>query len=460
MNRSALRVVLGILAALVLLAGAGGALIWWKIAGLKEVLVGDLEKALGAQVQVTSIDLDIWKGELHAAGISLVNERPSAPWDKGDIAQATVRFHLGDVFASTLPVTVEVSSWNVALHSPLRTAETPPGDVPAESIPAPAKGRVQVTQISAQEGSVEIDFSDDRKIAIHGVSFEAANNGAGVWTTQLQATSLAAGSLQAGASSVQILGEQGKITFSNLRMQCDPGIVTGDGEVALDGEHDARVALKAVDVPVTMLVAVEWQMKLSGLASGDLHYEGTDQGGNASGQLAVNHGKFNVLPWLGKVTSLVGLQDISDVEVDKATTDFAWKDRTLRLTNLDVRKNDVTRIAGEVDIDAQGRVDGRLKLGLPSAVTAKWPQIQTQVFPVQLEDYNWADVHLTGTPDHLQEDLTPRLLAAGMGQGTDLLNQATKSATDLFNSFMGNNAPSQSPATQPPPAAQPPPAQH
>jgi len=474
MNRSVVRVILGILVVLILLAGAGGAFIWWKISGLKTELVSDLEKALGARVEVASIDLDVWKGELNAAGISLVNERASAPWDKGDIAQATVRFHLSDVFAPTLPVSVEVSSWNVVLHSPLRTAETPPSDATQESIPAPAEGRIQVTQISTQEGTAEIDFSDDRKVVIHGVAFEAANNGAGVWTTQLQATSIVAGSLEASASSIEIRGEEDKITFSDLRMQCGPGVVTGDGEVALDGSHDARINLKAVDLPVTMLVAVEWQMKLSGTASGDLHFEGNDQGGSAKGQLAVNHGKFNVMPWLGKVTSLVGLQDISDVEVDKATTDFEWKDRTLHLTNLDVRKNDVTRIAGSVDINAQNRVDGKLKLGLPSVVTSKWPQLQDKLFPVQFEGYNWADVHVTGTPDHLQEDLTPRVLDAGLGQGTellnqatqtttDLLNQATQKATDLFNDFMGNTPPSTPPSTpapsQPPPS-QPPPAQH
>lgn len=437
MSRSSVRVVLGILVVLVLIAGAGGAFIWWKMAGLKEELVSDLEKALGAQVQVASIDFDVWKGELHAAGISLVNQRTSAPWEKGDISQATVRFHLGDVFASNLPVSVEVSSWNVVFHSPLRTAETPPSADPADSTSAPAKSRIQVTQLSAQEGTVEFDFSDDRKVILHGVAFAAANNGAGIWTTQLQAASIATGSLETGASSVEIRGEQDKITFSNLRMQCDPGVVTGEGEVALDGAHDARIDLKATDVPVTMLVAVEWQMKLSGVAGGDLHYEGNDQGGSAKGQLAVNHGKFNVLPGLGKVTALVGLQDISNLEVDKATTDFEWKDRTLHLTNLDVRKNDVTRIAGEVDVNANSQVDGRLQLGLPSTVTAKWPQLQEKVFSVQREDYNWAEVHLTGTPDHLQEDLTPRLLAVGMGQGTDLLHQATQKATDLFNSVLG-----------------------
>jgi hypothetical protein len=454
MNRSSVRVIVGILLVLFLLAGSGGAFIWWKIAGLKELLVSDLEKVLGAQVQVTSIDLDVWKGELHAAGISLVNQRPSAPWDKADIAQATVRFHLSDVFASNLPVNVEVSSWNVVLHPPAGAAETSPTTAPleSESTPAPSKSRIQVTQISAQDGSVEIDSSDDRKIVIHGVAFESANNGADVWTTQLQATSLVAGSLQAGASSVRILGERDKITFSNLRMQCDPGMITGDGEMALDADHDAQVTLKAVDVPVTMLVAAAWQMSLSGLAGGDLHYEGNDRSGAAKGRLAVNHGKFNILPWLGKVTSLVGLGDISDVEVDKATTDFEWEDRALHLTNLDVRKNDVTRIAGQVDVDANGQVDGRLKLGLPSTVTAKWPQLQEKVFPVQLEDYNWAEVHLTGTPDHLQEDLTPRLLAVGMGQGTDLLKQATQKATDLFNSFMGNTPPSQPSPSQPPPS--------
>jgi hypothetical protein len=165
-----------------------------------------------------------------------------------------------------------------------------------------------------------------------------------------------------------------------------------------------------------------------------------------------------VLPWLAKVTTMVGLQDISDVEVDKATSDFEWKDRTLRLTNLDVRKEDVTRIGGEVDIDANNQVDGRLKLGLPSAATSKWPQMQAQVFPVQSDNYNWADVHLTGTPDHLEEDLTPRLLTAGMSQGSDLMNQATQKATDLFNSLLGTTPtapPGATPAPPNPPPQQP-----
>jgi hypothetical protein len=437
MSRSSVRVLLGVVGILVLIAAATGAFVWWKISGLKERLVSEIGRALNARVQIASIELDPWKGELHVAGISLTNQKASAPWDKADISQATLRFDPHDVFATTLPITVDVSGWNIVFHSRAGTSEASFTGALPESIPSDSPNRVQVTKITAEQGTAEIDFSTDRKVFFHEVSFQADDNGAGVWTTQLQAGSLMAGSLDTGACSVQIRGEEDKISFASLRMQVEQGVLTGDGEVALSGQHDAHATLKAVDIPVTMLVATEWQMKLSGLVSGDLHFEGNDQGGDAKGRLSVNHGKFNVLPWMGKLTAMVGLQDITDVEVDQETTDYEWKDHTLHLTNLDVRKNDVTRITGTVDVDAKGQVDGKLKLGLPSYVTAKWPQMQTQVFPVQQDGFNWADVHLTGTSDHLQEDLSSRLLAAGMGQGTDLFNQAAKKATDLFNNFIG-----------------------
>jgi hypothetical protein len=437
MKRSVVGVVVGIV--LVLVLGIAAGLVWWKISGLKEQLVADIGKKVGAHVEVSSISLNPWKGELHAAGISLVNQRPSAPWDRGEIAQATVGFHLADIFSPTVPITIEVSSWNMTFHSRIGGAAASDTFTPAESTDSSSASpsRIQVTRVSAGEGSVEIDLAAERKVLVQGVTFTADNNGADVWTGQLQASSLTAGSLTAGASSVQLRAEPGKISFSSLRMQCEQGQISGDGDVTLGGDHATEVTLKAVDIPATMLVATQWQMKLSGLASGDLTYKGDDQNGGAKGHFAVNHGKFNMLPWLGKLTLLVGLPDLTDVELDQETGDFEWKDHVLHFTNLDVRKNDVIRIAGAVDIDAQGQVDGKLQLGLPSTVTAKWPQLQTQVFPVQLDNFNWAQVHVTGTPDHLQEDLSPRVLAAGLGQGSDLLNQATQKASDLINNFLG-----------------------
>ncbi len=444
MSRSALRVILCVFAVIILTLVAIGAIAWWKMAKLKEELVQGLGKSIGAQVQVASLDLDLWRGELNAAGISLTNDRPSAPWEKGAISQATIRFNLVDIFSPTLPLSVDVSSWTIVLtpNTASASTETPSALTSARTITSvetatPTQARVQVTQLSAHDGSVEIDLADNHQIVLSGVAFVANDNSAGTWTTELQANSVKAGSLEAGPSSVQLRTTQDKADFSNLRLTCGPGVITGEGEVTLDGAHDIKATLKAAEVPIIMLVGVEWQMKLAGQVTGDMTYDSNDQGGSAKGQISLNHAKFNILPWLGKVTALVSLPDITDVEVDKATSDFTWNAGKLELSNIDIRKNDVARISGMADIDPTGMVDARLKLGLPSTIIAKWPQLQDKIFSVQLEDYNWADVHLTGPPDHLQEDLSPRLLTVSMQQGGSLLDQATQKANDLWKSLMG-----------------------
>jgi hypothetical protein len=440
MKSSGLRWVLGIFGLVLIVAIIAAVFAGLKMAAFKTELAQDLGHALGAEVEVSSLNLDLWKGQLQAAGIRLTNQRPEAPWDRGEISQATIHFHLLDFFAPTMPLTVEVSSWSVVLHPPPAGATPSAGPGPESGPASPetgAKRRVQVTQLSAHDGEVQIDLSPDKQVLIHGVAFDAGDNGAAVWTTHLQAASISAGSLDIGPSSVEMRADREGVTFSNFRMSCAQGMITGDGNLAFNGTHEARASLKAADIPVVMLVSVLWQMKLAGLASGDLAYHGNDQGGEAHGQMTVAGGKFNVLPFLGKVTSLVGLPDISGVEVDHASTDFTWKDHVLHLTNIDVRKESVMRVAGQLDVDGQSQVDGRLKLGLPSDITAKWPQIQTGIFPDAADGYNWTDVHVTGTPDHLQEDLTPRLLAAGLQQGSGLLNQGAQKASDLLKSLLG-----------------------
>ena len=431
----------GVLVLLLVLLAAAAGVIWYQATTLKARVAGSIGRALHADVQVTSLDVDLWKGELHAAGITLTNQRPDAPWDHAEVGQAVAHFNWRDLFSPVIPLRIEVSLW----HLNLRPAPTgTPADVtatdsvsPADSSPAARHG-IKVTELSGTQGDVEITSAPGEKTLLHDVSFDATTSGGSVWTTQLRASSIVSGTLSIGSSSVQIDSETGKVTFTDLHMQCAEGAITGNGSRDLAAPHAARATLQAVDVPVIMLVGAAWQMKLSGLASGGLAYQGDDTGGQANGQLSVAHGKFNVLPFLGKVVGLVGLPDISGVEVDKATTDFTWKNRALHLANIDVRKNDVTRISGSVDVGADSQVDGHLKVGLPDAILGKWPQLQSQIFSSQSDDYGWTDVHLTGTPDHLQEDLTSRVLAVGLQNGTDAVKTGAQKAVDLIKGFLGN----------------------
>jgi hypothetical protein len=418
------------------LMGMAGVIVALRVEGLKNTLAQQLGQAVGAKVEVSTLSLDFLKGQVDAAGITLENIRPGAPWDRGEIGQATIRFHWRDFFMADQPLEVEVDSWRLTLRPGGAATDDAAAESSGDAAPPAARAHgIAVTRLTGHNGEVEIELAEGRQVAIHGLSFDATNNGAGstTWTTQVRMDSLTAGTLQAGAGSAQMRADPEELSFSGLHVQVAGGAITGEGQMARGGRHEAKAALTAVAVPVTMLVASPWQMKVSGLVNGTLHYEGSDGTAEARGDVALQQAKLNVLPFLGALGTMVGLPDISGVELDRATAMFAWKDGALHLTQIDVRKEGTVRIAGEADVDPNGQVDGRLKLGLPNALASKWPQLQTAVFATTTDDYSWTDVHLTGTPDHLQEDLSPRVLAVGMQQGGALLNQGAQQGGTLLN---------------------------
>jgi hypothetical protein len=429
---------------LVILLAVGG-FVAFKIIGLKERLVAQLEAALHATAQIGSLSLDLRQGELLATNISLQNVRPDSPWDNAAIDQAAVHFRFADLFAPTLPLQVEITGWKASLHSPGAVtaggASTPGGNTIApgfNATPTDQSGPswARVNHIAASNGEVTIHLANDQTIAAHGVSFHADTPGGPDWTTDLQASSIVAGTLTTGTSSVEIHSTRDDATFTNLTVHCGDGQVSGGGDLDLAAPHTLKGSFTATAVPVTMLVTTRWQMKVSGLVSGTADYQGDDDSATASGKLSVSGGKFNLFPWLGKATMLVGLPDITNMQIDQATSDFAWKNHILTLQNIDVLKPDVFRINGQADIAADDTIDAHLKLGLPGAAVAKWPKLQTDVFNAPNGDYDFTDVHVTGTPDQLQEDLSSRLLTVGLEQGGDLLQQTKTKATDLINSFL------------------------
>lgn len=423
---------------LVLIAAIGG-FVFWKISGLKQRLVNDLQSELHAKAQIVSLDLDISSGELRAAGISLQNQRPDAPWDTASIDQVSVHFRFSDLFAPTLPVQVKIIGWKANFHT---TAQEPPAEADASAPDVSAEDsfentRVRVTGVTAAQGEVTVRLSDTQKMIIHGVSFHADTPGGGTnWTTQLQASSIAAGTLTTGTGSVQLHSDTGKVDFSDLAIHCGDGQITGNGDLGLTAPHTLHGTFNATAVPISMLVATRWQVKVSGLVTGTATYQGDDNAATATGKLSVANGKFNLFPWLGKATVLVGLPDIGDTAVDQATTDFTWKNHLLTLQNIDIRKNDIFRIAGQATIAADDNCDGHLQLGLPTSAISKWPKLQTDVFSSAHDDFSWTDVHVTGTPDNLQEDLSSRLLAVGAAQGSQLLQQGAQKAGDFLNNLL------------------------
>jgi hypothetical protein len=423
---------------LVLIA-AIAAFLAWKILGLKQRLVTELEVALHATAQIGSLNLDIGKGELNAANITLQNQRADAPWDNAAIDQAAIHFHFADIFASTLPVQVELTGWKASLHTTAQPyAPAPDAGTPVPAMPTSPAGPswIRITAVTASQGEITLHTADNSVVLVHGVAFHSDSPSGNEWTTQLTVGSIAAGTFVTSTGSVELHSDETNVTFNNLIIHCGDGTVTGSGELGLQSPHTLKGNFTANAVPISMLVATRWQVKVSGLVSGTLAYQGDDSTATATGHVSVAGGKFNLFPWLGKVTLLVGLPDAGGVELDKAESDFTWKNHVLSFTNIDLRKEGVFRIAGQDDILADGSMDGHLKLGLPTVAVSKWPKLQTEIFTSPQDDYSYADVHVTGTPEAPQEDLSGRVLSVTAEQGVDLIKQGAQGATDLLNKFL------------------------
>jgi hypothetical protein len=422
-----------------LLIAAVAALIGWKILSLKQRLVTELETALHATAQIGSLNLDLGKGELLAANITLQNQRADAPWDTAAIDQVAIHFHFADLFAPTMPLQIELTGWKLSLHTTAHPfLPAPDANAPAEPLAPtpPGAAWIRVTEVSGSEGEVVLHTSDNQAINIHGVSFHSDSPGGAEWTTELKAAAIDAGTLTTDTASVELHSDASSLTFNNLSIHSGDGEIAGSGELDLAAPHALKGNFTANAVPITALVASRWQVKLSGLVSGTLSYQGDDNNGTATGHVSVAGGKFNLFPWLGKATMLVGLPDVGGMEVDKAEADVAWKNHIFSLTNIDVRKENIFRVAGQADIAPDDTIDGHLKFGLPTSAVSKWPKIQTEVFSTAQDDFSWTDVHVTGTPEAPQEDLSPRLLAVGVEQGGDLLKQGAQKAGDLINQLL------------------------
>jgi hypothetical protein len=424
---------------LVLIAAIGG-FIAWKVLTFKQRLITDLETALHATAQIGSLNLDLGKGELFAAGITLQNQRPDAPWDNASIDQVAIHFHFADLFSSTMPLQVTITGWKAILHAsaqgaaPSDNSATP--DSSNTAIAETGPSWVRVNSVDASDGNVTVRLDASNSVAIHGVKLHADTPTGATWTTQLSVTSLSSGTFVTDAGSVQLHSDNEQVTFTDLAIHCGDGQITGGGTYDLTDPHELKGNFTATNVPLTMLVNARWQVKISGNVTGDLAYQGDDSAAIATGKLSVSGGKFNLFPWLGKATVLVGLPDVGDTDVDQATADYSWKNHVLSLANIDVRKQNVFRISGNADVAADSTIDGHLKLGLPTTAVSKWPKLQTDVFNFAQDDFSWTDVHVTGTPDSLQEDLSPRLLSVTAAQGAQLLQQTKQGATDLINQLL------------------------
>ncbi len=187
------------------------------------------------------------------------------------------------------------------------------------------------------------------------------------------------------------------------------GYATMTGEASGDGySFDGSLA----DVMADEVLPEDWRQKVAGRLEGDFSVTEVRDGPSVSGSVRFHDGVLTALPVLDALGAYGGNPRFRRLTLSEASTDFLWEAGALTISNLKLGSEGLMRVEGRLRVEKDERIDGRFRIGLTPGTLARIPGAETKVFLPGERGLLWTHLHVTGTLDDPQEDLTERLIAA------------------------------------------------
>ena len=137
---------------------------------------------------------------------------------------------------------------------------------------------------------------------------------------------------------------------------------------------------------------------------------GTGEAYNYS--LAVADGKLlSSLKALRTYITATKSPDPGDIPLDVCRTDVKLDQGAISLENLQVESKGIFRLSGSIHRAKDKTLSGELELGLAEPYLRWLPSLETDVFTRRDGPYLLTTIHLSGTSDKPQQDLSPRITA-------------------------------------------------
>lgn len=190
-------------------------------------------------------------------------------------------------------------------------------------------------------------------------------------------------------------------------------------------------------VPLDEFLDAWWKQRLSGRLEGDLEMSGSRNAPPAwRADVALKDAALTGLPILDKLVAYTNAHRFKRLVLDICTASIRPKGDLLQIDNIVVQSNGLLRIEGALTIRGRA-LEGDFLLGVTPETLSAIPGANNRVFvesnPAAPPGLQWTHVHIVGTLDAPQEDLSNRLIgAAGMsllfdtpgavvGQGAEVL---------------------------------------
>jgi hypothetical protein len=183
----------------------------------------------------------------------------------------------------------------------------------------------------------------------------------------------------------------------------------GHAGLGQDKSVDVKATFKSV--PIRQWLPAEWKGRFDGSAFGDLHYTGKDsklESSSGEGSLRIRNGRIDDLPFLEKLAELARKKSFERLDLNECSLGFAWRYPEIELKDIAIEEKEKFRIEGEISIKRRV-LRGTIRLGLTREYL-EWLPNPEEVFSRRSSGYLWTDVHLSGTIDEPEQDLSQRIV--------------------------------------------------
>jgi hypothetical protein len=183
----------------------------------------------------------------------------------------------------------------------------------------------------------------------------------------------------------------------------------GHAGLGQDKSIDVKATFKSV--PIRQWLPAEWKGRFDGSAFGDLHYTGKDsklESSSGGGSLRIRNGRIDDLPFLEKLAELARKKTFERLDLNECSLGFAWRYPEIEIKDIAIEEKEKFRIEGEISIKRRA-LRGTIRLGLTREYL-EWLPNPEEVFSRRSSGYLWTDVHLSGTTDEPEQDLSQRIV--------------------------------------------------
>jgi hypothetical protein len=189
------------------------------------------------------------------------------------------------------------------------------------------------------------------------------------------------------------------------------GTIRGQGKAGIGTDKSIDFSANFDSVPIQSWLPEKWKEHLNGTGSGGVHWTGTTpklEDSSGEGSLSIRDGRADNLPFLEKLAELAREKSFEHLELTDCSLNFTWRYPRIEIKEITLEEKGKFRVEGAISIDRRA-LRGTIQLGLTSRHLVWLPNAE-EIFSRRNGGYLWTAVHLSGTIDQPEQDLSPRII--------------------------------------------------